>query len=55
MKIILNVLFLVLLFIINVVVFFSVVHSSLTADQCLLAVFMTGLISVVLAISVVGE
>ena len=55
MKIILKVLFLVLLFTVNVIIFFSVVHSSLTADQCLLTVFMSGLISVILAISVVGE
>ena len=55
MKKILNVLFLVLMFIANALAFFCVVHSNLTADQCLLVVFMAGLISIVAGMYVVGE
>lgn len=55
MKKILNVLFLCLIFIANALLFFCVVHSSLTSDQCLLVVFMAGLVSTVAAMFVVGE
>ena len=55
MKQILNVLFLVLIFVANSLLFFCIVHSSLTADQCLLVVFMAGLVSIVASLFVVGE
>lgn len=55
MKQILNVLFLTLIFAANALLFFCVVHSSLTADQCLLIVFMAGLVSIISAMFVVGE
>ena len=55
MKTILNILFLILIFAANALLFFCVVHSNLTADQCLLVVFMAGLVSIVAAMFVVGE
>lgn len=55
MKQILNVLFLTLIFVANALLFFCVVHSNLTADQCLLVVFMAGLVSIVASMFVVGE
>lgn len=55
MKTILNILFLILIFAANALLFFCVIHSNLTADQCLLVVFMAGLVSIVTSMFVVGE
>ena len=55
MKTILNIIFIILIFAANAILFFCVIHSNLTADQCLLVVFMAGLVSIISAMFVVGE